>query len=91
MPIIVPIKEMKDTAKVSSLAHSLSEPIFVTKNGYGDIVLMSIETYERTMLTNDLINKLYEAEKDIQEGKTQDALEHLDLLKTRYALQSARD
>ena len=46
MPQIIPIKELKDTAKVSELCHQTSEPIFITKNGYGDMVLMSMESYE---------------------------------------------
>lgn len=47
MPLIVPIKELKKTAEISELCHQSNEPIFVTKNGYGDMVIMSIEYYER--------------------------------------------
>ena len=48
MPQIIPIKDLKNTSEVSELCHSTSEPIFITKNGYGDMVLMSMETFERT-------------------------------------------
>ena len=46
MPKIIPIKDLKDTGKMSELCHSSHEPVFVTKNGYGDMVLMSMEVYE---------------------------------------------
>ena len=46
MPRIIPIKELKDTAKISEMCHENEDPIYVTKNGYGDMVLMSIESYE---------------------------------------------
>ena len=34
---IIPIRDMRDTTKISEMCHSSEEPIFVTKNGYGDI------------------------------------------------------
>ena len=47
MPSIVPIRDLKNTTAISQLCHEENEPIFVTKNGYGDIVIMSMETYEK--------------------------------------------
>lgn len=49
MPQIIPIKDLKNTSEVSELCHKSDEPIFVTKNGYGDMVIMSMEAYERDM------------------------------------------
>ncbi len=46
MPQIIPIKELKDTSAISELCHKAEEPIFITKNGYGDMVLMSTELFE---------------------------------------------
>ena len=48
MPQIIPIKELKNTSEISDLCHKTNEPIYVTKNGYGDMVIMSIEKYEKT-------------------------------------------
>lgn len=45
--MIIPIKELKDGAKISAKCHELDEPIHITKNGYGDMVIMSTETFER--------------------------------------------
>lgn len=46
MPQIRPITDLRNTTEISELCHSKREPIFITKNGYGDLVVMSIETYE---------------------------------------------
>ena len=47
MPKIIPIRELRDTTAMSEMCHNTEEPIFITKNGYGDIVIMSLETKER--------------------------------------------
>ncbi len=49
MPQIIPIKELKNTSEISEMCHDSNEPIYVTKNGYGDMVIMSIELYEQTI------------------------------------------
>ena len=49
MPQIIPIKDLKNTSDISEMCHRTDEPIFVTKNGYGDMVIMSIESYEYKM------------------------------------------
>ena len=46
MSLIVPIKELRNTVKMSELCHNSDEPVYITKNGYGDMVIMSIEYYE---------------------------------------------
>ncbi|WP_025690676.1 type II toxin-antitoxin system Phd/YefM family antitoxin [Paenibacillus zanthoxyli] len=68
MPEIRPIAELRNTSKISELCHEQPEPIFITKNGYGDLVIMSIETYERQLAMVDVYRKLAEAEKQLAEG-----------------------
>ena len=46
MPEIIPIRDLKNTNGISQRCHESQEPIFVTKNGYGDMVIMSMEAYE---------------------------------------------
>lgn len=58
---IVPMKDLKDTTKIENLCVESQSPVFVTKNGYGKLVVMDIEYFERIM------NKVYEA-KIINEG-----------------------
>ncbi len=49
MPHIIPIRDLKNTTEISRLCNESHEPIYVTKNGYGDMVIMSMETYENKM------------------------------------------
>lgn len=56
MPIIKPISELRNTNEISEVCHSVKEPVFITKNGYGDMVLMSMEIYEQLIKRNTNIN-----------------------------------
>ena len=86
MPLIIPIKDLKDTSAISERCHSAREPIFVTKNGYGDMVIMSMETYEEGLFMADVRRKLQEAESQIEAGKTRGAGLVAAELKTKYGL-----
>ena len=46
MPQIRPITDLRNTNEISDICHAKREPVFITKNGYGDLVVMSIEAYE---------------------------------------------
>lgn len=69
MPQIRPITDLRNTNEISELCHKHQEPIFITKNGYGDLVVMSIETYERQLALVGVYKKLAEAEEQIAEGR----------------------
>mgnify|MGYP002619706019 CR=1 FL=1 len=43
MPQIRPITDLRNTTEISEVCHASREPLFITKNGYGDLVVMSIE------------------------------------------------
>ena len=47
MPQIRPITDLRNTTEISDICHAKREPVFITKNGYGDLVIMSIDAYER--------------------------------------------
>lgn len=66
---IRPIKDLRATSKILSRCHEKDEPIFITKNGYGDLVVMSIETYEKNIAKAELYSKLAEAEQEIESGE----------------------
>ena len=53
MPQIIPIKDLKNTRERSEMCHKSEDPIFVTKNGYGDMVIMSLETFEKNSGMSD--------------------------------------
>jgi len=86
MPQIVPIKELKDTSNISDLCHRSNEPIFITKNGYGDMVIMSMEHYEATLKRWAMYSEILQAEEQIKQGKTKDAYEALGLMRAKYGV-----
>lgn len=86
MPQIIPIKDLKNTAEISELCHSVEEPIYITKNGYGDMVLMSMEVFERYMGMARIYREVETSERQLREGKTKDAKLHLASLKEKYGL-----
>lgn len=65
MPHIIPITDLRDTNKIIELCAE-NQPVFVTKNGYGSMVLMSIQAYEEALDTPRVLEGLRQA----QEGKT---------------------
>lgn len=86
MPQIIPIKELKDTAKVSEMCHETSEPIYITKNGYGDMVLMSMESYEEMHRREQIYRELDISERQILDGRVKDARKALSDLREKYGL-----
>lgn len=86
MPRIIPIRDLKNTSEISDLCHAVGEPIFVTKNGYGDMVVMSIEAYEERMRMLDVYAKLAAAEEQIEAGKVCDAEGSIKELRGKYGL-----
>ena len=67
MPQIKPISDLRNTNEISELCHKKDEPIFITKNGYGDLVIMSIETYERKLALSEIHKKLSKAEEQLRD------------------------
>lgn len=68
MPTIIPIRDLRNTSEISELAHRLQEPVFVTKNGYSDLVVMSSELYERFAQINRIDQAICDAEAEVEEG-----------------------
>ena len=86
MPQIIPIRDLKKTSELSEMCRSVSEPIFITKNGYGDMVIMSMETYERRMFINDVYSKVAQAEESVRKGEVMDGFDSLRLTREKYGL-----
>ena len=68
MPIIMPIRDLRNTTEISNIAHREQEPIFITKNGYSDLVVMSSELYDKLMRINRIDQAIYESEQEILNG-----------------------
>ena len=59
MPLIKPISDLRNKAnEISQMAHRSDEPIFITKNGEGDMVVMSMAHYGKLQMKLDLFGKL---------------------------------
>ena len=68
MPVIMPIKDLRNTSEISDMAHKIQEPIFITKNGYSDLVVMSSELYDKFVRTNRIDQAIFESEKELEDG-----------------------
>ena len=69
MPIIRPISDLRNNfSSISDTVHSDDEPVFLTKNGIGDMVVMSLDYYEKQLARIELYQKLNEARDEIRNG-----------------------
>ena len=75
MKRIRPVSDLRNNfSDISKMVHETQEPVFLTKNGYGDMVVMSIEAYERKQFEGEIFFKLKEAE--IEAGSTKTRYSH---------------
>ena len=86
MPEIIPIRDFKNTNAISQRCHETAEPIFVTKNGYGDMVIMSMEMYESAMKQLAMYRDIEISEKQIKAGQVKDARTALRETRAKYGL-----
>ncbi|NLJ71231.1 MAG: type II toxin-antitoxin system Phd/YefM family antitoxin [Clostridiaceae bacterium] len=86
MPRIIPIRDLKDTSAISQLCNESEEPIYITKNGYGDMVIMSMKVYREKLLMLDIYDKLSAAENEVKTGKVSDARISLAEMRRKYEL-----
>lgn len=69
MPQIRPITDLRNTNEISELCHTKNEPVFITKNGYGDLVIMSMESYEAMLDENEIDREIALSELDYEKNK----------------------
>lgn len=86
MPQIIPIKDLKNTSEISDMCHKAEEPIYITKNGYGDMVIMSMETYEDTMRRLSMYQDIEISERQIENGQIKDAKTALAGMRAKYGI-----
>ena len=83
---IIPMRDLKNTVEIEKMCQMENGPIFVTKNGYGKLVVMNIDYYEK------LMRQLYEAKaiseglEDLNNGKVIDGKQVINDLKGKYGL-----
>ena len=86
MPQIIPIKDLKNTSEISDMCHKTEEPIYITKNGYGDMVIMSMEIYEATIKKIGMYRDIEISERQIEAEKIKDARAALKETRAKYDL-----
>ena len=85
MPQIRPITDLRNTTEISDICHAKREPVFITKNGYGDLVVMSMETYEDMLQVAAVDKAIFEAEAELErDGKLYDAKDALASLRRKH-------
>ena len=78
MPIIKPISDLRNKSnEISKLANDSNEPIYITKNGEGDLVVMSMNHYSKMQLKLDLLSKLSVAQKQKSAGDKGNSLKQV--------------
>ncbi len=80
---IRPVSDLRNNfAEISKTVHETNEPVFLTKNGYGDMVVMSMESYENLNFESEMCEKLREAEREAAaNSKTYSSKDVLSALK----------
>ena len=74
MPVIRSSAELRNNYKtISDLCHKRSDPVFITKNGQGDLAVMSIEAYDKLQARLEMYAELLQGLKDIDEGRIRPA------------------
>ena len=81
---IKPITDLRNTTEISDLCHSRKEPIFITKNGYGDMVIMSIAAYENHIARMKIYDKIMQGAQQAEEGKLIDGDSAMASLRSKY-------
>ena len=67
MNMIRPVSDLRNNfADISRTVHESCQPVFLTKNGYGDMVVLSMEAYENLQFESEVYFKLQEAEREAE-------------------------
>ena len=81
---IIPMRDLKNTVEIEKRCAEANGPVFVTKNGYGRLVVMDIDYFERTL------QQLYEAKEinkgieDLKSGRLVDGESAMEAMRTKY-------
>lgn len=65
MPKIIPMKDLRNTNEIMDMCKKSNDPVFVTKNGYGELVVMSMESYKSLIRSNEIDKAITQYESDI--------------------------
>ena len=83
---IIPMRDLKNTVEVERLCAEENGPVFVTKNGYGRLVVMDIDYYEKTMRKMYEVKMILEGLEDVKSGNTVDGDIAIFNIRSKYGI-----
>ena len=83
---IIPMHDLKNTAEVARRCAEENGPVFVTKNGYGRLVVMDIDYYEKTIRKMDEATTILDGLKDVKSGNTVEGDTAISNIRSKYGI-----
>lgn len=83
---IIPMRDLKNTVEVERRCAEENGPVFVTKNGYGRLVVMDIDYYEKTMRKMDEATTILDGLKDVKSGNTVEGDTAISNMRSKYGI-----
>ena len=83
---IIPMRDLKNTVEVERLCNEAQGPVFVTKNGYGRLVVMDIDYYQKLMDVIGEAKVINEGLSDIKNDKKVDGIFLKEKLSKKYGI-----
>lgn len=87
MTKIIPIRDLKNTSGIANMVKESDEPIYVTKNGYSEMVMMNPNVYEKIVAKSEIYSMLLEAERNLAEGNVRSMDDVMSDIRERYDIQ----
>lgn len=83
---IIPMRDLKNTVEVERRCAEENGPVFVTKNGYGRLVVMDIDYYEKTMRKMDEATTILDGLKEVKSGNTVEGDTAISNIRSKYGI-----
>ena len=83
---IIPMRDLKNTVEVERRCAEENGPVFVTKNGYGRLVVMDIDYYEKTMRKMNEAITILDGLKDVKSGNTVEGDAAISNIRSKYGI-----
>lgn len=83
---IIPMRDLKNTVEVERRCAEENGPVFVTKNGYGRLVVMDIDYYEKIMRKMDEAITILDGLKDVKSGNTVEGDTAISNIRSKYGI-----
>lgn len=80
------MRDLKNTVEIERLCAEENGPVFVTKNGYGRLVVMDIDYYEKTMRKMDEATTILDGLKDVKSGNTVEGDTAISNIRSKYGI-----